>query len=71
LRLEQGIASRQEIVNETEIGPGDLIVGQWDTPARVVNRSAVSGNRQLIRLATDAGVMEVLPGSVITRIIED
>jgi hypothetical protein len=58
-------------VVETEIRPGDLIVGQWDTPARVVSRSSVRGDRPLIRIATDAGVMEVLPGAVIMRIIED
>jgi hypothetical protein len=69
------MAAPRESVPETEITAGDLIIGHWDAPARVVNRSTVatSSGRQpfLVHLATDAGVMEVSPGSFITSIIED
>jgi hypothetical protein len=69
------MAASRENVPETDIASGDLIVGHWDAPARVVNRSTAvtpSGRQPfLVRLATDAGVMEVSPGSFITRIIED
>jgi hypothetical protein len=65
---------RQERVMETDVEPGDLIIGHWDSPVRVVNRSTVvttAGKRFLVRFVTDAGVMEVLPGCVMTRLRED
>ena len=41
-------------VPETEIAAGDLIIGHWDAPARVVNRSTVTtttGRQPLLVLA--------------------
>jgi hypothetical protein len=65
---------KPEQVMETDIEPGDLIIGHWDSPVRVVNRSTVvttAGKRFLVRFVTDAGVMEVIPGCVMTRLRED
>jgi hypothetical protein len=67
------VATRRESVLEADIEAGDLIVGHWDSPVRVVNRSTVvtsAGKKFLVRFVTDAGVMEVLPGCMITRLRE-
>ena len=65
--------AKRENVPESQIRIGDLIEGQWDSPARVVSRSSVTVNRSrpLERFVTDAGVMDVVPGTFITRIVED
>ena len=68
-----GMNNQREHVPESLIEIGDLIVGQWDSPARVVSRSSVTVNRSrpMERFVTDAGVMDVVPGTFITRILED